>query len=312
MLYIIIPCYQSQNTLDRTLRSLMAQTYKDFKVILAVDGDTRTYEEFTEYDLNLEILYFDENLGPGMTRQRAMEQCPDAKYYMFLDSDDALNCLAVEYLYKSIEEKNCDFVMSAIERFDKNGKIIQLLPSNPDHHVLTWCHGKIYRKDFLIENDIKFKEDLRVNEDVYFNTMVYELSKCNYFSDQKTYIWFYTKNSLSSLEDEKQFLENTICSTKAMIDSMIDINNKKDQIDIDFVADKLILLYEAYEEAKFNNLNLKEIKKQYKKLSKELDCKSFIKDYPEEFLNKIKSMGKFKDKIYYYTETFTNFINNNF
>lgn len=41
----------------------------------------------------------------------------------------------------------------------------------------TWLHGKIYRIDFLKDNDIRFLDSIKYNEDAYFNLVAAFLAK---------------------------------------------------------------------------------------------------------------------------------------
>ena len=60
---------------------------------------------------------------------------------------------------------------------------------------ITFCHGKIYRKAFLIEKNVRCHPKLRYNEDSYFNGLVYaEAEKIEYI-DAPLSIWTSNPNS---------------------------------------------------------------------------------------------------------------------
>ncbi|WP_271021791.1 glycosyltransferase family A protein [Helicobacter ibis] len=112
---IIIPIYNSQNTLKNTLDSLKNQTYKNYKAILIDDGSTdNSYDiaqEYTQY--NRIILHKHKNSGVSIARNKALKIAQEeyektkAKdiYVCFLDSDDLLENFALEH-YKNIIEEN--------------------------------------------------------------------------------------------------------------------------------------------------------------------------------------------------------------
>lgn len=113
--FIIIPIYNSQNTLKNTLDSLKNQTYKNYKAILIDDGSTdNSYDiaqEYTQY--NRIILHKHKNSGVSIARNKALKIAQEeyektkAKdiYVCFLDSDDLLENFALEH-YKNIIEEN--------------------------------------------------------------------------------------------------------------------------------------------------------------------------------------------------------------
>jgi glycosyltransferase involved in cell wall biosynthesis len=95
---IIIPCYNAEKTLDRTIESLLIQQEYIKNIILVDDGSTdntahlgrhyaKLYPDLIEY-------HHQKNQGPGKARNRGAD-FTKGKYTLFLDADDTLtpNCL---------------------------------------------------------------------------------------------------------------------------------------------------------------------------------------------------------------------------
>lgn len=89
---IVIPYYNSEDTILRTLNSVKVQTFKDYEVILIDDGSTdsshRLVDDFIKDNLNIKIInIYKENGGPSIARNIGIEKSM-GKYIAFLDSDD--------------------------------------------------------------------------------------------------------------------------------------------------------------------------------------------------------------------------------
>ena len=86
-----IPAYKTQNYICNLLDSIKLQTISNqLKVIIASDApeETKDYLEISKkYDLNIKVLDTLENTGPGLARQRCIDNC-QTEWIMFADADD--------------------------------------------------------------------------------------------------------------------------------------------------------------------------------------------------------------------------------
>ena len=170
------------------LNSLCAQTKKEFFVTIIQDCDGEDYSDIiSEYKKRLHIHFLknEKNIGAGETRQRGIDVSDRFDYIMFLDIDDILNPRAVELLYTFSKSNFSDVTTSKIivEKKYTKGHIIFGKQAN------TWLHGKIYRTNYLKDNNIHFHKDIRYNEDVSFNLLALNYTNKVYFLDEETYIW---------------------------------------------------------------------------------------------------------------------------
>jgi len=87
---VIIPTYNRANDLDRCLKSLQVQTYKNFEVLVCDDGSTDNTKEIVDkYNYILALQYIkEENFGgPARPRNNGMK-IAKGDFIAFLDSDD--------------------------------------------------------------------------------------------------------------------------------------------------------------------------------------------------------------------------------
>jgi hypothetical protein len=110
-------------------------------------------------------------------------------------------------MYNKTKQENADVLMSVFEsemRFS-NGVAIKKM-----ERQVTWVHSKLFRRQFLIDNNIFFKEELRLNEDVEFNQIVLDLGAKVCEIPMVTSLWRDNPNSVtheSLYKNKKSYVE---------------------------------------------------------------------------------------------------------
>jgi len=117
LISIIIPCFNSGETLDRTINSINNQTWKNKEIIVVNDGssDKYTLEEIEKLKDNSHIKVLNqENLGLPSARNNGAKHA-SGNFLYFIDSDDWLELDALELMYKFYKLNNQEgFVFSDI------------------------------------------------------------------------------------------------------------------------------------------------------------------------------------------------------
>lgn len=218
---LIIPAYNCEETIDRAMISLVNQNFNDLKIIVIDDSDEdRLCQSYiNKYKDKLNIDYFIRRSDlyschcPGNTRHdgllRALQE--DTQYIFFMDDDDEFFPNSFQGIYDFLIQKKCPNVIYSGFWTYKEETGQQL---NYENVNISWLHGKFYKKDFLLNNDIQFQVDLASHEDVYFNSLI----KCYLtayqesivFYDKIIYKWYHRKTSAShyiETETGQNFLE---------------------------------------------------------------------------------------------------------
>lgn len=160
MLGVIIPYYNCRKTIEKTLYSLCNQTKENFIVIMVDDCSTDPINDIIDNfrdKLRIKDIKFSQNKGPGHARQAGIHIANqmNLEYITFVDSDDILYPRALDILYyEAKQHEDADLIISAIQHETKGG-IGTVIPAD---RAMTWCHGKLYRTKYLIDNDISFSE----------------------------------------------------------------------------------------------------------------------------------------------------------
>ena len=238
MIDIIIPVYNARKTLELTLMSIKLQTIIDKINIYLIDDDSsEDYKDIlNKYkDMNIIYIKLDKNNGPAVARQKGIEMS-SSKYIMFIDADDLLyDADSIKKLYNKIEE-DYDYVVGITIDEKQNTQIM----NESD------LHGKIYKREFLLKNNIKFNKT-RVHEDNYFNNLVLLCEPKQKEILEKIYIYVDNKDSITNINKEKEFdnLEIYVSNIKEIIEEATKRNIEKDLI-IKYLIMKLKYINRIY------------------------------------------------------------------
>ena len=183
---IIVPVYNAENVLHYCIDSILNQTYKDFELILVDDGSTdRSGDICDEYALdndNISVLHI-QNGGVSRARNTGIERAK-GDYICFVDSDDYIDQLFLEELVNKAEE-GYNFVLTAyqwVENYNYNATRTIFYKDDESYSVLDrnslmslsnlvllpqpW--NKLFKRDIVINEDIRMPEDISLGEDTTF------------------------------------------------------------------------------------------------------------------------------------------------
>lgn len=123
---IITPCYNGEKYIGETVKSVLAQTYTEWEMIIVDDGSKDNSKEiikkYCEKDNRIQYVY-QENAGSAAARNNALRRA-QGQYIALLDADDIW---MPEFLKKQIafmKEKKAVCVCSSYGRIDENSKKI--------------------------------------------------------------------------------------------------------------------------------------------------------------------------------------------
>ena len=120
---VIIPSYNAAKYLPQAINSVLAQTYRQFEIIVIDDGSTDdTQKVITEYSDS--VIYIRQpNSGPSAARNKGI-QISRGDYIAFLDADDLWVPNKLEDQLIAFQgSKNCAFVCSDWSYFDGEERI---------------------------------------------------------------------------------------------------------------------------------------------------------------------------------------------
>lgn len=221
---IIIPVYNTpREMITKCLESLVSQK-GDYEFIFVNDGSSVDYIEplINRYLMQDKRVYYigKTNTGVSNTRNVGMSQAK-GKYVMFVDSDDYLYPNAIEYSYRTIEEMGADVLLLG-HNSSSNVKVKKILSADEIKKLKigvlkfsdsTFCKmgvnidapwAKIFKRDIINHNTIRFPEDIHRSEDAIFDLSVYEYSKIIAIDNTPIYSYESNPNSICCTFGQKE------------------------------------------------------------------------------------------------------------
>lgn len=182
-----------------SLKAQRAIDFDDVRVIMVNDGEECIFNAalFVVYPFKTEY-HVKQHGGVSAARNYALDNS-DADYVMFCDCDDSFaNIYGLRFLFDQME-KGYDAISSIflVEYMDKG----QLKITYKDNDV-TFVHGKAYRRQYLIDQNLRWKPELTIHEDGYFNCLAMMFAGTKAKIDTPFYTWKYRADSVASKEDE--------------------------------------------------------------------------------------------------------------
>lgn len=221
---VIIPAYNAEAFLSRSVDSVLQQSYQNFELILVDDGSTDSSgslcDRYAADHNNIRVVH-KENGGLSSARNAGMAVM-QGEYVLFLDADDYFDHTALETLAAVVQDHAphiIDFGLNYVTPGVSSEPNMHKLPKNtllgadvlrdlilppllnlrddPDHFVFNYSTCRAYRQDILNTHQIRFDENRRVWEDRSF-VLQYLYFCRNYYSiDACLYNYVYVPGSLS-------------------------------------------------------------------------------------------------------------------
>ncbi|MDN6023697.1 MAG: glycosyltransferase family 2 protein [Lactococcus lactis] len=209
LLSFIMPTYNSSLYIEETLDSLLKSIgdYSDITEVICVDDGSSdsTIEIIERFQSLFPNLYLFKNSHGGVStaRNTALEQVK-GKFLTFVDSDDLFSSNFVEYFMNL--DKNFDLLFTDVKNtgglvsytsVSSNDKLA-IFKANfgiGEYKIHPGVAGKIFRSQFVQDNQIRFNEKLSFAEDILFNFSALTIAN-NVLLDDKE---FYYVNGTHSL-----------------------------------------------------------------------------------------------------------------
>ena len=197
---IILPNYNSVPFVEETIKSVINQTYTNWRLYIVDDcSNKQTLKSLKKFSKNkkIKIYLLKKNYGAGYCRNYALKKS-NSPYIAFIDSDDLWKKDKLETQLRFMENNNYLFTYTSYETFGKKIKYVKP-PLEYDYkkfiHNTSICTSTmLIRRDIL--NKAKFT-DTKICEDYFFKCEI--LKRCNaYCLDDYLTKYRLRNNSLQS------------------------------------------------------------------------------------------------------------------
>lgn len=278
---VIIPVYNAEAYLNETLSTIANQTESDFEVLLiddcSEDNSSEICKAICETDKRFKYYRMPKNSGPAATRNVGIERA-QGDYLLFVDADDQLEKEYVERLVREAQRTEADIVWCNFHyQYSETKSVIFTNHQKrggitPDEYIKSFISNiigigclwnKIYRRQFIIENNLCLNEKRVYGEDWDFNLRVALLSPSVYVINDSLYNYLQRpRQSVSTRYYPSDF--DSYCETHRMLGEIINkLGSLDDQNEIEqrFVYNIVSLLYKLQHSRLLSNEKKTEFKR---------------------------------------------------
>ncbi|MCM1368565.1 MAG: glycosyltransferase [Roseburia sp.] len=251
MISVIVPVYNAEKYLECCINSILAQTYKDFELILVDDGSTDTSlkicEDYAQKYSNVFAIHKDN--GGAVAACNAGLEAAKGDHICFIDSDDFISPDYLQCLYGSLEP-DIDMVCMNCVRYIDDGKQynykinhwtsgVHVLDDEFYSEFLCWDAksiansrwGKLIKAEIVKKYAQYCSEEVTCGEDQQL--IVGVLLGCSKVKVVDEYKYFYRCNPDSIMNSYKKDLWNRyriLVKTIAQIPEMQRVSNLEEQL----------------------------------------------------------------------------------
>lgn len=176
---VIIPCYNVANYIEKTIKSLSEQNYRNFEAIFvddcSVDNSVDVIQDYiNQYNIIGKLVKCEKNSGPSIARKIGIENS-ESKYITFCDSDDWYEPDFLDKMIKKSNNMKNDIVFCNYSLAYDSGKKINKVIFNDENYIfdkkiiltqnidsMCVCMFKRSLFDELVFPNIKNGEDMAI------------------------------------------------------------------------------------------------------------------------------------------------------
>ena len=214
---IIVPVYNVEKYLTRCLDSLLNQTLKDIEIICINDGSKDNslsiLKNYSVLDNRIRLID-QKNQGQSVARNKGIEIAA-GEYIGFVDSDDWVDLDFFEKLYTAAEKHTCEIAAAGIIRLHKLNKKFHLKFDKEiitedintkfelcDVPELSYVWNKIYKKEVLLQHQLKFEEGIFFEDVIMTPKMLFYMGKMVTVLDTYYYYWRNPNSTVTNRSDK--------------------------------------------------------------------------------------------------------------
>ena len=239
---VVIPAYNAQKYIKKTIRSIQNQEMEDLDIVIvndfSIDNTSKIIEEIAKEDKRIKVLNNKKNMGTLYTR--CIGTLTAKGNYIFpLDSDDMLlDKDIINKIYNLAKEKKNDIVVFnsiLVSQFSnilklknlkpilniKKNKIIHQPELSNNANIILWSQcirARIYKKAINIYGKKKYSIYMTYYEDAIINHIIYQIAKSSAYIQNYGILYISKKGTVSTKVTERERNIATIKYIEIMLD----------------------------------------------------------------------------------------------
>lgn len=206
---VIVPVYRTEKYIKECIESILAQSYKKFRLVLIDDGTTdnagQICDEYAKMDPRITVVH-QQNAGVTQARACGVKEAGECEFITFVDSDDTIATDYLEVLHDAMSD-NVDIIIN--ERnihptiLPKEMYIEQLFVGGKGCVDSGPC-SKLFRRTLFSTHTFDIPRTIVVGEDMLMNIrLAFESDKSHIITTNRADIYYYRQNKGSIMHSFK-------------------------------------------------------------------------------------------------------------
>lgn len=212
LISVIVPVYRAEKYLERCVKSILNQTYKNLEVIL-VDGGSpdncpALCDKFAEADRRVKVIH-KQNGGVAEARNSGLDAVT-GDYITFVDSDDYIDSVMYENMTAKVTEHNCDVVLCDCVKDSPDKSEVYTHNIRAGFYDEEQLKNEYYPHLLMMENVEypatisnclclfknkpgipRYESGIRFSEDLLFGTMLMKQAESFYYMKGENYYHYF-------------------------------------------------------------------------------------------------------------------------
>lgn len=233
LISIIVPIYNSEKVLDKCIKSIINQSYKNIEIILvndgSIDNSLKICHKYAKQDSRVKIID-KKNEGVSVARNTGIKMASGI-YITFVDADDWIQSDWIYLLYNELKNYNVDVIRGNYYKENDNGiygkgdsffagkllnncnitqkeEAVNLILSGK---LLSYVWLLLIRKSVLEQNKLLFNTEISMMEDTLLYVELFCTNASIVFTDILGYHYYDNKRSLTkSINNIEKNIENVL------------------------------------------------------------------------------------------------------
>lgn len=288
LISVIVPVFNCINTLQKSVDSLLCQTYDNFEILLiddgSIDGSSNLCDDIASAD-DRAIVFHKENGGVSEARNLGLTKAK-GDYIFFCDADDWIEPNTIELLYSVIIDTDADVAVANI-CFESNDKTISplgdfnreyftgkeaMIEMHRNKYFAGYCCNKLFKRRVL--SNANFEVGLTIYEDMLFCGYAFNNSDKVVFVNEYTYHYLQNENSALHREYRETFWDILKASKELMLQMEKFNPSGIDSAKVTLISSCLNLTFKLFDSNRLDKKNYSNIRVEVLEV---LSCNTWLK-----------------------------------
>ena len=220
---IVVPVYNVERYIEKCVKSIINQDYKNIEIILVDDGSPdksgQLLDGLAAQDNRIKVVH-QENKGVSAARNAGLRSAL-GDYVAFVDGDDWIDAGCISYFVGILSQTGADIAVNKnfyrvfgtksgdAVKVEDAGKVIEWIYSG-EVDVAVW--NKLYKRDILAKNSVWFNEEIWYGEGMLFNIAYLQFAKSASVGEKAVYHQTFNPDSAT----RKFNLQSNLCGIRSL------------------------------------------------------------------------------------------------